>query len=82
MPSWYFGEYVIKDLKEIIFLSRNINGSACKQVLKFYKENINEYPSKFFQPDDMRCQSSKLSQNMIKFLFKNKFIPALIMIKK
>ena len=62
-------------LGEIIFHSGNLNSFAYKQVLKFYKEDINKYPSKIFQQDGARSHSSKLSQNMIKFLFKDKYIP-------
>ena len=57
-------------LGEIIFHSGNLNSLA-----KFYKEDIDKYPSKIFQQDGARSHSSKLSQNMIKFLFKDKFIP-------
>ena len=62
-------------LGEIIFHSGNLNSFAYKQVLKYYKEDLNKYPSKFFQQDGARSHSSKLSRNMIQFLFKNKFIP-------
>ena len=62
-------------LGEIIFHSGNLNSFAYKQVLKFYKEDLYKYPSKLFQQDGARSHSSKLSQNMIKYLFKNKFIP-------
>ena len=62
-------------LGEIIFHSGNLNSFAYKQVLKFYKEDSNKFPDKFFQQDGARSHSSKLSQNMIQFLFKNKFIP-------
>ena len=62
-------------LGEIIFHGGNLNSFAYKQVLKFYKEDIDKYPSKIFQQDGARSHSSKLSQNMIKFLFKDKFIP-------
>ena len=62
-------------LGEIIFHSGNLNSFAYKQVLKFYKEDLDKYPKKFFQQDGARSHCSKLSQNMIKYLFKNKFIP-------
>ena len=60
---------------EIKFHACNLNSFAYKQVLKFYREDIDKYPSKIFQQDSARSHSSKLSQNMIKFLFKDKFIP-------
>ena len=62
-------------LGEIIFYDGNLNSLAYKQVLKLYKEDINKYPSKIFQHDGVRSHSSKLSQNLIKFLFKGKLIP-------
>ena len=61
-------------LGDIIFHSGNLNSFAYKQVLKFYKEDLNKYSSKFFQQDGARSHGSKLSRNMIKFLFKDKFI--------
>ena len=62
-------------LGEIIFHAGNLNSFAYKQVLKFYREDLNKYPSKIFQQDGARSHSSKLSRNMIKFLFKDRFIP-------
>ena len=41
----------------------------------YYREGFNKYPHKMFQEDGARSHSSKLSRNMIKFLFKDKFIP-------
>ena len=70
-----FGGICDEGLGEIIFHGGNLNSFAYKQVLKFYKEDIDKYPSKIFQQDGARSHSSKLSQNMIKFLFKDKFIP-------
>ena len=61
-------------LGEIIFHSGNLNSFAYKQVLKFYKEDLDKYTKNFFQQDDARSHCSKLSQNIIKYLFKNKFI--------
>lgn len=40
-----------------------------------YKEDIKKYPSKILQQDGAGRHISKLSQNMIKFLFKDKLIP-------
>ena len=54
-------------LGEIIFHGGNLNSFAYKQVLKFYKEDIDKYPSKIFQKNEARSHSSKLSPNMIKF---------------
>lgn len=62
-------------LGEIIFHSGNLNSFAYKQVLKYYREDLNKYPHKMFQQYGARSHSSKLSRNMIKFLFKDKFIP-------
>ena len=36
-------------LGEIIFHGGNLNSFAYKQVLKFYKEDFDKYPSKIFQ---------------------------------
>ena len=67
---------ICKDgLGEIIFHGGNINSFAYKQVLKYYREDLHKFPDKIFQQDGARSHSSKLSKNMIKFLFKDKFIP-------
>ena len=58
---------------EIIFHSGNLNSFAYKKVLKYYREDLNKYPHKMFQLDGARSHSSKLSRNLIKFLFKDKF---------
>ena len=34
-----------------IFNSGNLNSFSYKQVLKFYREDLDIYPSKFFQQD-------------------------------
>ena len=47
-----------KGLGEIIFHCGNLNRFAYRHVLKFYKENINKYPSKIFQQDGERSHSS------------------------
>jgi len=62
-------------LGEIIFHSGNLNSFAYKQVLRYYREDLNKFPLKFFQQDGARSHSSKFSRNMIQFLFKDKFIP-------
>ena len=62
-------------LGELIFHSGNVNSFAYKQVLKYYKEDLNRFPSKIFQQDGARSHCSKLSRNMIQFLFKDRFIP-------
>ena len=69
------GRICNEGLGEIIFHSGNLNSFAYKQVLKYYREDLNKYPYKMFQQDGARSHSSKLSRNMIKFLFKDKFIP-------
>ena len=62
-------------LGEVIFHSGNLNSFAYKQVLKFYREDLDKFPSKIFQQDGARSHSSKLSRNMLQHLFKNRFIP-------
>ena len=62
---------------KIIFHGGNLNSFIYHQVLKFNKEDIDKCPFKIFQQVGARARShsSKLSQNRIKFLFKDKFIP-------
>ena len=43
--------------------------------MKFYKEDLKIFESKFFRQDGAHSHSSKLSKNIIYALFKNKFIP-------
>ena len=62
-------------LGQIIFHSGNVNSFAYNQVLKFYRDDLNKYPSKIFQQDGARYHSSKLSRNILQALFKDKFIP-------
>ena len=62
-------------LGELIFHSGYLNSFAYKQVLKYYKEDLDKFLSKILQQDGARSHSSKLSQNMIQFLFKDRFIP-------
>ena len=44
-------------------------------MLKFYRQDLDKYKTKIFQQDGARYHSSKLSQNVIKALIKDKFIP-------
>ena len=60
---------------ELIFHSGNVNCFFYKQVLQFYREDIDKFPVKIFQQDGARAHSSKSSQNEIKRLFGDKFIP-------
>ena len=62
-------------LGKLIFHSGNINTFAYKQVLKFYKEDIDNLGIKIFQQDGARAHSSKDSQNDINKLFGDYFIP-------
>ena len=62
-------------LGQIIFHSGNVNSFAYKQVLKFYRQDLDKYQTKIFQQDGALCHSSKLSKNIIKALFKDKYIP-------
>ena len=52
-------------LAELIFHSGNLNNFVYKQVIKYYKEDLDKFRSKIFQQDGARSQSSKLSRNMI-----------------
>ena len=62
-------------LGKIIFHSGNVNSFSYKQVLHFYREDLDQYPSKFFQQDGARSHSSKSSRDIIQSLFDDKFIP-------
>ena len=52
-------------LGEIIFHSGNLNSFAYKQVLKYYKEDLNKFLSKLFQQDGAISHCSKLLRNML-----------------
>ena len=62
-------------LGRIIFHSGNVNLFAYRQVLNFYKEDIDKFSNKIFQQDGARAHSSKSSKNEIEKLFGNNFIP-------
>ena len=62
-------------LGEIIFHSGNVNTFSYKQVLDFYKEDINDLRVKFFQQDGAMVHSSKRSRDKLYNLFGNNFIP-------
>ena len=62
-------------LGKIIFNSGNLNSFSYKQVLKFYREDLDMHPSKFFQQDGARAHCSKLAKNIIQKLFKEQYIP-------
>ena len=62
-------------LGRLIFHSGTVNSFAYKQVLNFYKEDMESFPDKYFQQDGARVHSSKSSQEEIKRLFGEKFIP-------
>ena len=64
-----------KGLGKLIFHSGNVNTFAYKQVLGYYKEDIDSFPGKFFQQDGARAHSSKGSQKEIIHYFKERFIP-------
>ena len=61
-------------LGRIIFHSGNVNTFAYKQVLNFYKEDIDNFNNKFFQHEGARAHSSKGSQEEKK-LFGENYIP-------
>ena len=62
-------------LGKIIFNSGNLNSFSYKQVLKFYREDLDMFPTKFFQQDGARAHCSKLAKNIIQKLFKDRYIP-------
>ena len=62
-------------LGKLIFDSGNVNSFAYKQVLNFYREDLDNYPDKYFQQDGARVHSSKNSRKIINNLFGNYFIP-------
>lgn len=70
------GRIYDEGLGQIIFHSGNANSFAYKQVPKFYRDDLNKYPSNIFQQDEARSHSSKLSKNIGKALFRDKFISA------
>ena len=69
------GGICAQGLGKIIFHSGNVNSFAYKQVLKFYREDLNFFSSKIFQQDGAQSHSSKLSKNIIKALFNDRYIP-------
>jgi len=62
-------------LGKLIFHSGNINSFAYKQVLQFYREDMDVFHGKIFQQDGARAHSSKSSQKEIRRLFEDNFIP-------
>ena len=69
------GSCPILFIGKLIFHSGNVNSFAYKQALQFYREDIDKFPGTIFQQDGERARSSKSSQNEIKRLFGDKFIP-------
>ena len=62
-------------LGRVIFHSGNVNSFAYKQVLQFYKDDLNGFSQKYFQQDGARVHSSLSSQKEIQNLFGTHFIP-------
>ena len=62
-------------LGKLIFHSGNVNTFAYKQVLNYYREDLDNFNNKYFQQDGARAHSSKGSQLEINNLFGNHFIP-------
>ena len=62
-------------LGRIIFHSGNVNSFAYRQVLNFYKEDLDKFPNKIFQQDGAKAHSSKSSRKEIEKLFGSSFIP-------
>ena len=68
--------WISKDgLGKLIFHSGNINTFAYKQVLQFYREDMDNLGERYFQQDRASSHSSKGSQNDIGQLFGEYFIP-------
>ena len=64
-----------KGLGKLIFHSGNVNSFAYRQVLNYYKEDLDNLGKKIFQQDGARAHSSKGSQAEINKLFEGHFIP-------
>ena len=62
-------------LGKLIFHSGNVNTFAYKQVLNYYREDLDNFEHKYFQQDGARAHSSKGSQLTINNLFGDHFIP-------
>ena len=62
-------------LGKLIFHSGNVNTFAYKQVLNYYREDLDNFQAKYFQQDGARAHSSKGSQVEIKRLFGDRYIP-------
>ena len=62
-------------LGKLIFHSGNVNTFAYKQVLNFYREDLDKFTNKYFQQDGARAHSSQGSQMEIIKLFGERFIP-------
>ena len=62
-------------LGKLIFHSGNVNTFAYKQVLNYYREDLDNFDDKYFQQDGARAHSSKGSQLTINNLFGDHFIP-------
>ena len=62
-------------LGNIIFHAGNVNTFSYKQVLKFYRDDLNNFPLKTFQQDGAKAHSSKAAQEEIQKLFGNNYIP-------
>ena len=64
-----------KGLGKLIFHSGNVNSFAYRQVLNYYKEDLDNLGKKIFQQDGARAHSSKGSQAEIHKLFQVHYIP-------
>ena len=64
-----------KGLGRIIFHNGNVNSFVYRQVLNFYKEDIDKFSHKIFHQDRAKAHSSKSSKNEIENLFGNNFKP-------
>ena len=71
-----FGGICKEGLGRIIFHNGNVNSFAYRQVLNFYKEDLDKFPNKIYQQDGAKAHSSKSSRKEIEKLFGSSFIPA------
>ena len=62
-------------LGNIIFHAGNVNTFSYKQVLNFYRNDMDNFPLKIFQQDGAKAHSSKASREEIKKLFGDNYIP-------
>ena len=62
-------------LGNLVFHAGNVNIFSYKQVLKFYRDDMHNFPLKIFQQDGAKPHSSKAAQEEITKLFGENYIP-------